>query len=743
MSLRARAGWVLAIALAAGAPQARCQDADPAAPDDVRLELQIEALRASDEATRTEALRRLAEVAVRRPQDLEPFLHHADPDVRFQVLYLLSERDARAEQRVRQIVEGRPALAPTYPQALEARVALLQDALREAREEGAPRRAVERLACLARRRAGGGDLGTRYAMVALDLVRDVLAQTPLLGEPAREVAVVLTTLTAVDLGEAFNELCACFMALPPEAAHGALREVIGGGAPITQARAARVLGEITDPGRAELAAAAVRPLLGHALPEVRLAALRALSVMPLGDEALLHAGVLARDGDAFVAEEALRLAGERRLGFVREAAQRVAVDRRAALQVRRQAIRTLGLLGNPAAAAALDSLIGPTQDRELRVLAAWALGAVRAPDARETIARLLEAPELLGDERLFAGLARLGPEGVEALGAMLAPGSGAGRARRIRAIKALGRSASDSDPRGAAAATTLLVALSKRPLAQTLGDDGAVTENELKLSLRSLGDLAHGSEEARSAVASMVLQRRDVSLLDALLPVIAEVGPPLEPTQALALRDDLARLVLQLGGSGRTAAAAALLRVDPARAREVLASLVGETTAVVGRARNEDALDLMRLLARAGDPGPVRQIAVRLAREQLEQDSERADRRFGQQNRLGIELLYAGEWDEAILEFRRMLWCRADDDVSSYNVACGHALAGRVDAALLALRRSVRNGYRNPLHMAADPDLDSVRADGRFQRLLSRLRLEDETGVRLTDDTWPRRLVPE
>lgn len=726
----------LALCLTAASPSRAQQEAPEA-----DLPALVETLRTGDGPARAAALLELAEVAARRPEDLHPLLAHPDPDVRFQVLFLLSERDARAEQRVRQMVEGRPTLAGTYPQALEARDALLDAAAREVRDEGSALRSVELLVRLVRRRSTGGELGARYVVVALDVVAEVLRRDRPIGDAATEIGRALATLTEDDLDEGFHELAGCFAALPAEAALGALRAVIGGGAPLAQARAARVLAEVTDAGRADQSALAVRPLLAHALPEVRLAALRALGVMPLSDDALIPAAALARDPQPAVAEEALRLAGERRLAFAREAAERVASDARASLTLRRQAVRTIGLIGNPASVTALRPLLAPENDRELRLLAAWALGAARAPGALEALRGLLASPEVRDDDRLFTGLARLGPPGVAALGAMLEPASGTGRARRIRAIRALGRATADPQGAGPAEAVAILWRLAKAPMAQRLGDGNgaAVTENELELVARALGDLASDHDDARSAVARFVVERGEIALLDALLPVVAEVGPPLDPALARSLRQTLTRLVSQVGGPLRPLAATALLRVDPVAARELLARLVGSPPRGV---QSKEALELMRILARAGDTSPVKQVAVPLARGRLEDQDEQEDR-FSLQNLIGIELLYAHELDDAILEFRRMLWCRPTDPIPSYNIACGHALAGRVEEALRALRRCIRHGYRDPQHMLGDSDLDALRADPRFQRLMDRLRLEDETGVRLTNDAWPRPPVPQ
>lgn len=707
----------------------------PTMPTPAELSSLVQALAADEAEARAEAQARLSEVAARSPEALRPFAAHADPDIRFQVLALLSVRDARTEQHVRQIVEGRTTYAATFPQALEAREALLAAAEAEAGDAGRAGRTVDLLVRLARRRAGAGEVGTRYAVVALDLVADIIRRVGPEGEVARDMAATLATLTDVDLDEGFHELALCFAALPADAAHPALRAVIGGGPPLAQARAARLVAEAADAARADAAAAAVLPALGHAQPEVRLAGLRALSVLPVDAEALLPVAVLTRDPDAVVAEEALRLAGERRLGPARERAEQVACDPRAPLGLRRQAVRTLGLLGQPGSAAALRPLL-QDPDRDVRALAGWALGAVRAPGALEALQALLAAGELGDDDRLFHGLARLGAPGVAALGAMLDPASGTGRARRLRVIRALGRTPADA----AAEAVALLARLSTQPLAVRL-DEPNITENELERLARALGDLAPACDDARVALVRLV-ERGELRVLGPVLPILAEVGPPLDPALTTSLKAMLARYVANFGGGLRPAAGAALVKVDRAHALEVLRRAVG---APARGQQNDDALELMRVLARAGDPGPVQRIGLPLARERLvrmEQDRRPGEDRLTLQNRLGIELLYAEAMDEAIVEFRRMLWCRPGDHIASYNVACGHALAGRTDDALRYLRRSVRHGYRDPQHMLADSDLDGLRGDGRFERLVGRLRLEDETLLRLVADTWPRRLVP-
>ena len=60
--------------------------------------------------------------------------------------------------------------------------------------------------------------------------------------------------------------------------------------------------------------------------------------------------------------------------------------------------------------------------------------------------------------------------------------------------------------------------------------------------------------------------------------------------------------------------------------------------------------------------------------------------------------------------------------ISAYNVACGYALAGDKSAALDWLEISVEGGYTDFEHMRDDPDLDSLRKERRYHRLLIDLR---------------------
>ncbi|HXH27439.1 MAG TPA: DUF5700 domain-containing putative Zn-dependent protease, partial [Candidatus Polarisedimenticolia bacterium] len=89
--------------------------------------------------------------------------------------------------------------------------------------------------------------------------------------------------------------------------------------------------------------------------------------------------------------------------------------------------------------------------------------------------------------------------------------------------------------------------------------------------------------------------------------------------------------------------------------------------------------------------------------------------------RRGLRLIEEGRLEKAVAALRRA--CRLDpsDAVSAYNLACARALQGRSRAALHWLERSVGRGFDDARLLRTDPDLDTVRDDDGFRRLLLRM----------------------
>lgn len=61
---------------------------------------------------------------------------------------------------------------------------------------------------------------------------------------------------------------------------------------------------------------------------------------------------------------------------------------------------------------------------------------------------------------------------------------------------------------------------------------------------------------------------------------------------------------------------------------------------------------------------------------------------------------------------------RPDDATARYNLACRYALLKQPDLAIVTLRKAVELGYRDFRYMIEDRDLDSVRRDPRFRKLI-------------------------
>lgn len=88
----------------------------------------------------------------------------------------------------------------------------------------------------------------------------------------------------------------------------------------------------------------------------------------------------------------------------------------------------------------------------------------------------------------------------------------------------------------------------------------------------------------------------------------------------------------------------------------------------------------------------------------------------------GLTSLYMKRYMSAVKYFKAALKTKPNNYLAHYNLACAYALLGIKEKALEHLEKSVKNGYDDPDHMAGDEDLKSLRDDPRFKRLLDMLR---------------------
>lgn len=91
---------------------------------------------------------------------------------------------------------------------------------------------------------------------------------------------------------------------------------------------------------------------------------------------------------------------------------------------------------------------------------------------------------------------------------------------------------------------------------------------------------------------------------------------------------------------------------------------------------------------------------------------------------LGWAQLRHRELDAAMDSFQQQAQLGFAPHVAMYNIACAHALAGRVDEAFPFLQRAIELGMNDAKMISTDADLWQLRSDPRFDQLLERTQKE-------------------
>ncbi|MCA9279624.1 MAG: tetratricopeptide repeat protein [Phycisphaeraceae bacterium] len=89
---------------------------------------------------------------------------------------------------------------------------------------------------------------------------------------------------------------------------------------------------------------------------------------------------------------------------------------------------------------------------------------------------------------------------------------------------------------------------------------------------------------------------------------------------------------------------------------------------------------------------------------------------------LGWSQLRHRKLEDAITSFQKQSELGFAPNIAVYNIACAHALAGRVDEAFPYLEQAIDSGMMDYKTFSTDADLWSLRADPRFEKLLEKCR---------------------
>jgi tetratricopeptide (TPR) repeat protein len=85
---------------------------------------------------------------------------------------------------------------------------------------------------------------------------------------------------------------------------------------------------------------------------------------------------------------------------------------------------------------------------------------------------------------------------------------------------------------------------------------------------------------------------------------------------------------------------------------------------------------------------------------------------------VGSLLALKGMTSEGLKIDRRLTRLRPSDPLAHYNLACTYARLNQANQSVKALRRAVELGYRDFRYIAEDADLDPIRTDPRYRKLM-------------------------
>ena len=87
---------------------------------------------------------------------------------------------------------------------------------------------------------------------------------------------------------------------------------------------------------------------------------------------------------------------------------------------------------------------------------------------------------------------------------------------------------------------------------------------------------------------------------------------------------------------------------------------------------------------------------------------------------LGDAYTKRGRYKEGLKVDQRLVKLKPDDPLVHYNLACSYSLLKKSNLCLEALKKAIRLGYQDFAFMEEDPDLEFIRRDPRYRKLLSR-----------------------
>ena len=89
---------------------------------------------------------------------------------------------------------------------------------------------------------------------------------------------------------------------------------------------------------------------------------------------------------------------------------------------------------------------------------------------------------------------------------------------------------------------------------------------------------------------------------------------------------------------------------------------------------------------------------------------------------LGDAYSKTGQWEKGLVIDQRLARLSPDNPLVFYNLACSYSVMSRLDEAFGALEQAVTLGYDDAKWLHADPDLENLRHDDRFQTVCAHIQ---------------------
>jgi tetratricopeptide (TPR) repeat protein len=86
---------------------------------------------------------------------------------------------------------------------------------------------------------------------------------------------------------------------------------------------------------------------------------------------------------------------------------------------------------------------------------------------------------------------------------------------------------------------------------------------------------------------------------------------------------------------------------------------------------------------------------------------------------LGDSYTKMGLYEKGLLIDLRLAKLLPYDPTVFYNLACSYSLLGKTDDSICALENAINLGYNDFEHMENDPDLENLRSDNRYQKIIA------------------------